>query len=92
MSVKAHLLIGLEPLATGEIPFIGFAFALVRISELLVPDPSGVNPFRSNHQKMEPMAGIEHPDYRSNFLIPISFSAKPMIAKGSGRFKTFGAQ
>src|SRR5580765_1226087 len=41
MSVKAHLLTGREPLATGEIPFIGFAFALVRISETANPRPVG---------------------------------------------------
>ena len=41
MSVKAHLLTGREPLATGEIPFIGFAFALVRISETASPRPVG---------------------------------------------------
>ena len=41
MSVKAHLLTGREPLATGEIPFIGFAFAFVRISETASPRPVG---------------------------------------------------
>ncbi len=41
MSVKAHLLTGREPLATGEIPFTGFAFELVRISETASPRPVG---------------------------------------------------
>ena len=39
MSVKAHLLTGHKPLATGEIPFIGFAFALFRISATASPRP-----------------------------------------------------
>ena len=41
MSVKAHLLAGREPLATGEIPFTGIAFELVRISETASPRPVG---------------------------------------------------
>src|SRR5438309_11839154 len=41
MSVKAHFLTGREPLATGEIPFTGFAFELVRISETASPRPVG---------------------------------------------------
>src|SRR5438105_12391796 len=39
MSVKAHLLTGREPMATGEIPFTGIAFELVRISETASPRP-----------------------------------------------------
>src|SRR6266446_3041285 len=42
MSVKAHLLTGREPLATGEIPFTGIAFELSGSAKLLVPGPSGV--------------------------------------------------
>src|SRR5204862_6794346 len=41
MSVKAHLLTGREPLATGEIPFTGIAFELVRIGETASPRPVG---------------------------------------------------
>ena len=44
MSVKAHLLTGREPLATGEIPFTGIAFELSGSAKLLVPGPSGVKP------------------------------------------------
>ena len=58
MSVKAHLLTGREPLATGEIPFTGIAFELVRISETASPRPVGCQAKMGVSEDKKRMTGL----------------------------------
>src|SRR6185369_3156512 len=72
MSVKAHLLTGREPLAIGEIPFIGFAFALVRISETASPRPVGCQAKMAVSEDKPRMTGG-----RADGHLPIKERGKP---------------
>ena len=72
MSVKAHLLTGREPLATGEIPFIGFAFALVRISETANPRPVGCQAKMAGSEDKTRMTG-----WRAGSHLPIKERGQP---------------